>query len=55
VLENKVRPANLIAAAKERALGLVRLPDGTPDPKKAAIAGAVVLVFVVYLVRRRRL
>ena len=55
VLENKVRPANLIAAAKQRALGLVTLPDGSPDPKKAAIAGAVVLVFVVYLVRRRRL
>ncbi len=55
VLENKVRPANLIANAKQRALGLVTLPDGSPDPKRLAVVGGVALVLVVYLVRRRRL
>ncbi len=55
VLEAKVSPANLVAGAKAKVIGVVQTPDGALDPKKAAIVVTVVVVLVAYLVRRRRL
>ena len=55
VLENKLRPANLVEAAKARAVGLLKRPDGTLDPKRVAVVAGVGLVLVTYFVRRRRL
>ena len=55
VLENRLRPANLVQAAKDRAIGLFKRPDGSLDVKRTAIAAGVGLVLVTYLVRRRRL
>jgi hypothetical protein len=55
VIENKLRPANLVQAAKTRAARLLKRPDGTLDPKRVAVVAGVGLVLVTYLVRRRRL
>jgi Protein of unknown function (DUF3618) len=55
VIENRLRPANLIQAAKERAIGLILRPDGSIDPKRAAAVAGVGLLLVTYFVRRRRL
>ena len=55
VLENKLRPANLIQAAKDRAIGVVRRPDGSLDPRRAAIVAGAGLILVTYFIRRRRL
>jgi hypothetical protein len=55
VIENKLRPANLVAAAKAKAVGLLKGPDGSLDPKRVAVAAGIGLVLVTYLVRRRRL
>jgi Protein of unknown function (DUF3618) len=55
VIENKLRPANLVEAAKARAVGLLKRPDGTLDPKRVAVVAGVGLVLVTYFVRRRRL
>jgi Protein of unknown function (DUF3618) len=55
VIEDKLRPANLIDAAKNRALGLLKRPDGSLDPKRAAVVAGVGLILVTYFVRRRKL
>jgi hypothetical protein len=55
VIENKLRPANLIEAAKARAVGLLKGPDGSFDPKRVAVVAGVGLILVTYFVRRRRL
>ena len=54
-LENKLRPANLIQAAKDRAIGIVRRPDGSLDPRRAAIVASAGLILVTYFIRRRKL
>lgn len=54
-IENKLRPANLVHAAKDRALALLRRPDGSLDPRRAAIVAGAGLVLLTYFVRRRRL
>ncbi len=54
-LENKLRPANLIQAAKDRAIGIVRRPDGSLDPRRAAIVAGAGLILVTYFIRRRKL
>jgi Protein of unknown function (DUF3618) len=54
-IENRLRPANLVQAAKDRVMGLVRRPDGSIDPRRAAAAAGVGLLLVTYLVRRRRI
>jgi hypothetical protein len=55
VIEAKVRPSNLIAVARAKAMSVVTTKDGSLDPKKAGAVAAVVLVLVVYVIRRRRL
>ena len=55
VLENRLRPANLVEAAKARVVGVVKRTDGSLDPKRVAIVAGVGLVLVTYFVRRRRL
>ena len=55
VIEDRLRPANLVEAAKARAAGLLKRPDGTLDPMRVAVVAGVGLVLVTYLVRRRRL
>lgn len=55
VLEDRLRPANLVRAAKNRAIGLIKRPDGSLDPKRTAIVAGVGLVLVTYFIRRRRL
>ena len=54
-LENRLRPANLIQAAKDRAIGVVRRPDGSIDPRRAAIVAGAGLILVTYFIRRRKL
>jgi hypothetical protein len=54
-LENKLRPANLIQAAKDKAIGVVRRPDGSLDPRRAAIVAGAGLILVTYFIRRRKL
>ena len=54
-LENKLRPANLIQAAKDRAIGIVRRPDGSLDPRRAAIVAGAGLILVTDFIRRRKL
>lgn len=54
-LENRLRPANLIQAAKDRAIGVVRRPDGSLDPRRAAIVAGAGLILVTYFIRRRKL
>ena len=53
VIENRLRPTNLLQAARERAVAVFQRPDGGLDPKRVAVAAGVGLVFVIYLVRRR--
>jgi hypothetical protein len=55
VIESRLRPANLVQSAKDRAMGLVQRPDGSLDPRRAAAVAGVALLLAVYLVRRRRL
>ncbi len=55
VIEDKLRPANLVEAAKARAIGLLKRPDGSLDPKRAAVVAGVGLLLVTYFVRRRKL
>ena len=55
VLQERLSPANLAQAAKARAIGLLRRPDGSLDAVRVAAAASVALVLVTYLVRRRRL
>ena len=55
ILQERLSPASVARAAKDRALGLVRRPDGSLDPVRVAAAAGVALVLVTYLVRRRRL
>ena len=54
-IENRLRPANLAQAAKDRVVGLVRRPDGSIDPRRAGIVAGVGLLLVTYFVRRRRI
>lgn len=54
-LENRLRPANLIQAAKDKAIGVVRRPDGSLDPRRAAIVAGAGLILVTYFIRRRKL
>ena len=54
-LENRLRPANLIQAAKDRAIGVVRRPDGSLDPRRTAIVAGAGLILVTYFIRRRKL
>lgn len=54
-LENRLRPANLIQAAKDKAIGVVRRPDGSIDPRRAAIVAGAGLILVTYFIRRRKL
>jgi hypothetical protein len=54
-IENRLRPANLVQAAKDRVVGLVRRPDGSIDPRRAAAVAGVGLLLVTYFVRRRKL
>ena len=53
VLQDRLSPANLMAAAKERVLGFFRHPDGSLDPVRTAAAVGVAVVLVAYVVRRR--
>jgi Protein of unknown function (DUF3618) len=55
VIENKLRPANLIQAAKDRAMGVLRAPDGSLDPRRVAAVAGIGLVLVTYFMRRRKL
>ena len=54
-IEDKLRPANLVQAAKERVVGLLKGTDGALDPRRVAIVAGVGLILLTYLVRRRRL
>ena len=54
-LENRLRPANLIQAAKDKAIGVVRRRDGSIDPRRAAIVAGAGLILVTYFIRRRKL
>lgn len=55
VIEDRLRPANLLEAAKAKAVAFFQGPDGALDPKRLAIAAGVGLVVLTYLVRRRRI
>jgi Protein of unknown function (DUF3618) len=55
VIEDKLRPANLLAAAKARVISVVQKEDGSLDPVRAAAVAGVALLVVTYIVRRARL
>lgn|GEM_PF-2650018 len=55
VIEDKLSPANIVAEAKERVLGLFKGADGEYDPRKLAVVAGVGLILVTYFVRRRRI
>ncbi len=55
VLQERLSPASLAQAARDKVMGVVRRDDGSLDPVRASVAAGVVLVIALYLIRRRRL
>jgi hypothetical protein len=55
VLQRRLSPASLVEAVRDKAVGVVRRPDGSLDPVRASVAAGVVVVLALYLIRRRRL
>jgi Protein of unknown function (DUF3618) len=55
VIEDKLRPANLLAGAKARVMSVVQTDDGALDPKRVAVLAGVTLLLLTYFVRRARL
>ena len=55
VLQRRLSPANLLGAAKDKVVGVVRRDDGSLDPVRASVVAGVVVVLTLYLIRRRRL
>ena len=54
-LQDRLSPASIAMAAKEKVVGVFKREDGSIDPIRAGAAAAVALVLVTYLIRRRRL
>jgi len=54
-LQDRLSPASIAQAAKDRVLRVVKRDDGSLDPVRASVAAGVAVVLVLYLIRRRRI
>jgi hypothetical protein len=54
-LQQRLSPGALAAVAKEKAVGVFKRPDGSLDPVRTGVTAGVVLILVVFVIRRRRL
>jgi type VI protein secretion system component VasF len=52
-LQDRLSPAGVAQALKDKAMGALRRPDGSLDPVRTSAVVGVALILVLYLIRRR--
>ena len=55
LLQNRLSPASLAQAVRDKAVGVFKREDGSLDPVRTAAVAGVTVVLFLYMLRRRRL